>query len=107
MQTEFTFRHLDPSDAVKAYAADKLNKLQKYLRAPLEAHVTFSIERHLQCVDMSISAGSEHYQGRAEEEDMYASIDAVIAKIQKQIHRAKEHQHNHRRGPHPEDGPGE
>jgi putative sigma-54 modulation protein len=107
MQTEFTFRHLDPSEALKSYATDKLSRLQKYLRAPLEAHVTLSIERHLQCVDMSISAGSEHYQGRAEQEDMYASIDAVVAKIQKQINRAKGHQNNHRRGPQPEDGPGE
>jgi putative sigma-54 modulation protein len=107
MNIEYKFRHLESSDAMKSYTADKLAKLQKYLRMPLEAHVTFSLERHLQCVDVSFSADGERYQGRAEQEDMYASIDLVVDKIQRQLHRVKEQHQNHRRGPSPEDTPGE
>ncbi len=107
MHIEFTFRNLESSDAIKSYAADKLGKLQKYLKAPLDAQVTFSLERHLHCVDVSFSAGAEHHQGRAEQEDMYASIDLVVDKIHRQINRAKELAGDHRRGRLPSESPGE
>ena len=106
MHIDFKFRHMESSDAIKTYAADKLSRLQKYLRSPLDAQVTFSIERHLQCVDVNLSADGEHHQGRAEQEDMYASIDLVVDKIQRQMNRSKELHHNHRRGPAPGEGAG-
>ena len=42
MRIAFTFRNIDSSDAIKAYASEKLAKLQKYMRAPLDAEVTLS-----------------------------------------------------------------
>ena len=107
MHIDFKFRHMESSDAIKNYAIDKLSRLQKYLRTPLDAQVTFSIERHFQCVDVNLIVEGEHLQGRAEQEDMYASIDLVVDKIQRQINRSKELHHNHRRGPSPGDAAGE
>ena len=99
MLIELTFRNLEASDAIKAYAHEKLAKLDKYLRPPAEAHVAFSVERRLHCVDVSVHEGGGHYQGRAEEQDMYASIDLVVDKLLRQLHK-NHHQHkNHRRGP--------
>lgn len=107
MHIDFKFRNLESSDAIKGYAVDKLAKLQKYLRMPLDAQITFSIERHLQCVDVHLTADGETHQGRAEEPDMYASIDLVVDKIQSQLNRSKDlHRSNHRRGPSP-DSPGD
>ena len=37
MRINFTFRHLEPSDGSKAYATEKIGRLQKFLRAPLTA----------------------------------------------------------------------
>lgn len=99
MSIEYTFRNLESSDAIKSYAADKLTKLEKYLRVPLDAHVTFSLERRMQCVDVSFNSAGEHYQGRAEEEDMYAAIDLVVDKLQRQLNRVHSQHSNHRRGP--------
>lgn len=99
MQIELTFRNLEASEAIKTYANDKLAKLDKYLRPPAEAHVTFSVERRLHCVDVNLHEGDGHYQARAEEQDMYASIDLVVDKLLRQLHRNRDHHHNHRRGP--------
>jgi len=107
MHIEYTFHQIESSDAIKAYTADKLSRLEKYFKAPLDVQVTFSLERRLHCVDVSLGAAGDHHQGRAELEDMYASIDLVVDKIQRQINRAKEQSHNHRRGPHPGDAAGE
>jgi putative sigma-54 modulation protein len=97
MRIDYTFRNLDSSDAIKAYAAEKLGKLQKFVRGPVEAAVTFSVERHLHCVDVNLNADGTHHQGREEQEDMYASIDLVVDKIQRQLNRAHEQDSNHRR----------
>jgi|SRR3954447_11960334 putative sigma-54 modulation protein len=107
MHIDFKFRNLESSEAIKSYAADKLSRLQKYMPAPLDAQVTFTVEKHLHCVDVNLSADGEHHQGRAEEPDMYASIDVVVDKMHRQLNRSKEQHRNHRRGPAPGDGAGQ
>lgn len=89
MRVAVTFRNLDSSDAIKGYAHEKLGKLQKYLRAPIDAQVTASIEnKHRHCIEVLLTAGGETYKGREESADMYASIDLVMDKLEKQITRS-------------------
>ena len=99
MQIDFHFRNLAASEAMKTYASDKLAKLEKHLRPPAEAHVSFSVERHMHCIDVTLNAPGERYQGRAEEQDMYASIDLVVDKLLRQLNRVHGQHQNHRRGP--------
>ncbi|MDD9938343.1 MAG: ribosome-associated translation inhibitor RaiA [Myxococcales bacterium] len=99
MRIEYTFRNMESSEAMKNYAEGKLGRLQKYVRGPLEVAVTFSLERHLQVVDVAIHADGHHLQGREGQEDMYASIDLVTDKIQRQLNKAHEQHAAHRRGP--------
>ena len=97
MRIAFTFRNMESSESMKGYASDKIAKLQKYLHGPLEATVTFSLERHRHCVDVSIHAAGDGYLGREEQEDMYASIDLVIDKLSQQLRRSKDVQSHRRR----------
>ena len=89
MRIAFTFRNLEPSAALKSYASEKIEKLQRYLHAPLDADVTLSVERRLHCIDVTISSDGRGYIGREESEDMYASIDVVTDKLRRQMERAK------------------
>ncbi|MBN1655170.1 MAG: ribosome-associated translation inhibitor RaiA [Deltaproteobacteria bacterium] len=89
MRIAFTFRNLDSSEDIKNYASEKIAKLQKYLRAPLDAEITLTLERHLHCIDINLTADGEVYMGREESEDMYASIDVAVDKIRKQVTRTK------------------
>jgi len=103
MRIAFTFRHLESSDSIKGYATDKLSKLQRYLHAPLDIEVTFSVERREHTVDVHLNSGSEHFRGRESSEDMYASIDMVVDKIRAQLNSAKGgHQSQRRRGSSPD-----
>ncbi|MDD9944367.1 MAG: ribosome-associated translation inhibitor RaiA [Myxococcales bacterium] len=85
MRISYTFRHLESSEAIKAYAEAKLSKLEKYLHAPLEAEVTFSVERRMHIVDVHVMSGSETFHGHEASEDMYASIDACMDKVRAQV----------------------
>jgi len=97
MRINFTFRNMDSSDGIRTYASDKISKLQKYLRVPLEAEVTVSSERHLHRVDISVSAEGRRYAGHEISEDMYASIDLVMDKLDRQVRDTKAELNDRRR----------
>jgi ribosome hibernation promoting factor len=85
MNISITFRQMDTSDAIKQYATDKLAKLQRFLRRPMTARVTVSLDRRKHVVEARISSGSEHLEAHEVTDDMYASIDMVMDKLERQI----------------------
>lgn len=89
MQFSVTFRHMEPSDAIKEYTRDKLDKIKKYFPDPISAHVVFSTERgyqHVADVHIQLHNGLL-IKGVEKTEDMYSSVDLVIAKIERQVRR--------------------
>jgi len=89
MNIAITFRQLDASEAVKQYATEKVGKLQKFLRKQISAQVKLSLDKLDHVADVHIHAGSEHFHGSERSEDMYASIDRVIDKLDRQIRASK------------------
>lgn len=98
MQMNITFRHIDPIDSLKNYASEKVDRAHKYLDTAAEAHVVLSLERHLHHADITITSGRYVLRGREKSEDMYASIDLAMDKIERQLRRYKERlKHHHGR----------
>ncbi|MCL2448809.1 MAG: ribosome-associated translation inhibitor RaiA [Polyangiaceae bacterium] len=90
MNISITFRHMDATDAVKGYATEKVAKMQRFLRAPLKGQVTLSCQHdRLHSVEVDVHSGHDHFHAHETSEDMYASIDKVIDKIERQIVSAK------------------
>jgi putative sigma-54 modulation protein len=77
---------------------DKLAKLQKFLRQPMTAKVTLSIDRLKHIAETRISSGGAHLEAKEASEDMYASIDKVMAKLERQIRGSKGAAQAKRRG---------
>jgi putative sigma-54 modulation protein len=97
MQMNITFRHMDPIDSLKNYAQEKVEKANKYLDRAGEAHVVLSLERHLHQADITITSGPFVLRGREKSEDMYASIDKAMGRIEKQLRRYKDRLKSHNR----------
>jgi putative sigma-54 modulation protein len=90
MNISITFRHMDATEAVKGYATEKVARMQRFLRTPLKAQVTLSCQHdRLHHVEVDIHAGHDHFHAHETSEDMYASIDKVVDKIERQIVSAK------------------
>jgi putative sigma-54 modulation protein len=89
MNISVTFRHMEGSEAVKSHAHDKLSKLQKFLRQPMTAHVTIAVEGLDHIVDVRVQSGSSTFHGTERSPDMYASIDMVLDKLERQVHAQK------------------
>jgi putative sigma-54 modulation protein len=97
MQVNITFRNMFATDALRNHVQDKLGKVvDKYLDKVTEAHVTLSLERYLHQADINLHAGHFHVRGKEKSEDMYASIDTAIDKIEKQLKKHKERLKSHR-----------
>jgi putative sigma-54 modulation protein len=91
MQTSVTFKNLDPSENLKSYIGEKLDKLDKYLDNPAEATVVLSIEKFRHIAEVNITGDRLNIYGKEETSDMYAAMDMVLDKLEKQIkkHRQK------------------
>lgn len=103
MQIQVTFRHVEPSEAVKEYAREKLGKLQKYLDGPIEANVTLTVEKHRHEADVTINASGLKIHGHEVTGDLFSAIDLVMDKMEKQVKRyrdkLKKFGRNNRRAP--------
>jgi putative sigma-54 modulation protein len=95
MQISVTFRHLDPSPALKSYAQDKLMKMKKYLNPPIEAHVVLTLEKFRHYAEVTIAANGLRINSEEVTDDMYSAIDKVIDKIERQVKKHKEKIKNH------------
>lgn len=89
MNITITFRHMEGTEAVKKYAHEKVAKLQKFLRQAMSAQVTLSVEGPEHSAEVGISSGSSHFHATERGQDMYASIDMVHDKLERQIRAAK------------------
>lgn len=96
MQVNITFRHLESTEALKSYAREKVEHVQKFIDRPSEAHVVLYVDNLEHHADINLKAGPFHLRGQAKSEDMYASIDLATDKIQKQLKKHKDKLRNHK-----------
>lgn len=97
MQVNITFRNMFATDALRNHTQEKLEKVvSKYLDKVTEAHVTLSLERYLQQAEINLHAGQFHIRAKEKSEDMYASIDLAVDKLERQLKKYKDRLKNHR-----------
>lgn len=90
MQFAVTFRHMEPTEALKSYARERMERVRKYLPDPIACHVVLSTERHNHRIDVSFQLHNGlSIAGSETTENMYSSIDLCIAKIERQVRKYK------------------
>jgi putative sigma-54 modulation protein len=83
-------KNFEVTDALDQYVEKKLKKIEKYFKgSPITADVTMRIERGMHIVDITVEVDGLLLRGEEETGDMYASIDSVIDKIERQIRKHK------------------
>jgi putative sigma-54 modulation protein len=87
MQVSVTFRNVEPTEALKEFAAEKVARIEKYVHTPTDAHVVLSVEKHMHKADITIKGHGMLMRGKGQTEDMYASIDGAVERIERQVKR--------------------
>ncbi|MBW1994425.1 MAG: ribosome-associated translation inhibitor RaiA [Deltaproteobacteria bacterium] len=90
MQTSVTFKNLDPSENLKTYVREKLNRFDKLLDNLAEASVVLSVEKFRHIAEINISGDRLNLIGKEETNDMYSAIDMALDKLEKQIKKKKQ-----------------
>jgi putative sigma-54 modulation protein len=90
MHTSVTFKNIDPSDNLRDYVEDKLDRFDRFLDSPTEANVVLSVEKFRHIAEINIIGRKLNIVGKEETNDMYSAIDMVLDKIGKQLKKNKE-----------------
>jgi putative sigma-54 modulation protein len=90
MQINVTFRHVEPSLAVRTYVEDKVSRIKKYLEEPIEAHVVLRVEKFRHIAEVLIIADGMRINGKEETDDMYSAIDLLADTLEGQVRKGKD-----------------
>ena len=80
-----TFRHVDPTDALRQYAERKLAHVARALKRPSEAHVILSVDKYRHCGEVTFKSGRLTATAVEENTDLYAVIDLLADKVGRQL----------------------
>lgn len=87
-------KNIDVTPALKNYVEEKVRKLGKYFHEAViddaqEAYVTMEVERDRHIVEVTVYINGLILRGEEDSNDMYASIDGVIEKLERQVRKYK------------------
>ena len=85
MQISVRFRHMEPSDVLRDYAIERIQRVKRYIDEPIEVNVILLVEKFRHIAEVTMFADGFKINANGEAEDMCTAIDGVINKIEKQI----------------------
>ncbi|HCS73483.1 MAG TPA: ribosome-associated translation inhibitor RaiA [Clostridiales bacterium] len=87
MRITISGKNIDITQALRNQVNKKVGKLERYFRPGTEAQVTLSTERNKYIVEVTIPFNGVLIRAEESTESMYASIDMVLDKLERQIHK--------------------
>ena len=91
MQITVTARSMDITDALKAYAENRVQRITRHSDFPIiEVHVILSIEKYRHFAEINLVGKNIDIHGKEETTDMYMAIDKVVDKVEKQLKKRKD-----------------
>ncbi|MBR3770807.1 MAG: ribosome-associated translation inhibitor RaiA [Clostridium sp.] len=82
-------KNIDVTDGLKSAIYEKIGKLEKYFTPVTEVHVTLSVEKERQKIEVTIPMKGNIVRAEQVSQDMYVSIDLVEEVIERQLNKYK------------------
>jgi len=98
MQLEVTGQNIEITQALKAYIAEKTERLERHFDNLISGHFVLHLEKLQHTVEGTITVGgrTNPLHAESQSEDMYAAIDTLIDKLDRQVRRHKDKVTSHR-----------
>ncbi len=99
MQISVTGHHIDITDSLRNYVNEKLEKLERHFDKVSNTHVILSIENVKHKAEATVHLSGNDIFADCIEDDMYAAIDGLVDKLDRQVkkHKEKLKDHHHMR----------
>ena len=97
MNLNITGHHIDVTPAIRDYVTGKLDRVVRHFDHVTATHVILSVEKLKQKAEVTVHVRGKDIFVEAAEEDLYAAIDAMIDKLDRQVLKHKEKSNDHGR----------
>ena len=96
MQINITGHHVELTPALRDYVNNKMQKIQRHFANITNIHVTLSVDKKFQQkAEAKINLAKAEIIAESESENMYAAIDLLIDKLDRQVVKHKEKMNHH------------
>jgi putative sigma-54 modulation protein len=90
MQLSLTGHHMDITDSLRNYVQEKMDRLERHFDHVTNVHVILSPEKNQQKAEATVHISGADVFADSTHDDMYAAIDALIDKLDRQVLKHKE-----------------
>lgn len=97
MQLEITGHHLEVTDSLNHYIREKAERLMRHFDQVINIHFILEVQKLRHKAEASLHVSGSHIFADASASDMYAAIDSLTDKLDRQIVKHKEKLKNHHR----------
>jgi putative sigma-54 modulation protein len=98
MQISLTGHHIDITKALREYVDTKFGRLERHFDQVANVHVILSVEKLRQKAEATLHLNGTDVFADSTQEDMYAAIDGLVDKLDRQVKKYKEKNTSHRNG---------
>jgi len=98
MQINITGHHVELTDAIRDYVNSKFNKLERHFDHITNVQVTLTVQNQRQEAEATVSIAGGELFAKTESDVLYAAIDSLIDKLDRQIIKHKEKMQNRKQG---------
>lgn len=95
MHPTITGHHVDITPALRDRVATKMERLKRHFEHVNDIHVTLSVEKQRHQAEATVNVSGAKLHASSVESDMYAAIDSLTDKLDRQIRKHKEKMTNH------------
>lgn len=96
MELTITGHHVDVTPALRSYTEEKFEPLQRHFERIGTIHVVFNIENLNKIAEATMHVPGADLHAKADDKDMYAAIDLLAMKLNRQLIKHKERLQNHK-----------
>jgi putative sigma-54 modulation protein len=96
MNLQLTGHHVDITPALRGYVRDKLERVTRHFDHVIDVNVVLTVDKLQQKVEATVHVRGKDLHAQATEPDMYAAIDILADKLDRQIVKHKEKLTGHR-----------
>ncbi|MEH6543508.1 MAG: ribosome-associated translation inhibitor RaiA [Porticoccaceae bacterium] len=90
MQLNISGHHLDITDAIRDYVTSKIARLERHNDHITKVSVILSVDKLIQKAEATVHADGADFFADSEHQDLYAAIDALSDKLDRQLIKRKE-----------------
>ena len=90
MQLDVTGHHVEITPALRSYVVNKLDKIARHFDLVTDAHCILTVEKLRHKAEATVSVNGGKIYADSTEEDMYAAIDGLVDKLDRQVRKYKE-----------------